>query len=319
MTPLRIGLVGCGRLAEVGYLPALGSIGTVELVALADPDPGRRARLATLAGDAGRGPVATFAGVGELLDRTAVDAVVVASPAAAHVEDAHAAAAAGVPALVEKPPATDAAGAADLAALTPAPVIGFNRRFDPAIAALRDRVPGEGDLVLDLVLHYRRRSWGARVVHDDALLDLGPHLVDLARWLTGSEVVGVRARTVSHERAVVDVELSRGRAEVQVAADRMHREQIVVHDAAGERLAIHRAGGPLAAVVGRLQAGPHPLVTTLAAQLAAFTRSVGGTEEPDLGTATHGVAVMAAIDAARASAAGGGRPVAVAAGVGRDR
>jgi predicted dehydrogenase len=157
------------------------------------------------------------------------------------------------------------------------------------------------------------------VVHDDALLDLGPHLVDLARWLTGSEVVGVRARTVSHERAVVDVELSRGRAEVQVAADRMHREQIVVHDAAGERLAIHRAGGPLAAVVGRLQAGPHPLVTTLAAQLAAFTRSVGGTEEPDLGTATHGVAVMAAIDAARASAAGGGRPVAVAAGVGRDR
>ena len=40
--PLRLGLIGCGRLAELGYAPAIARLGEVELVAVADPDRERR-------------------------------------------------------------------------------------------------------------------------------------------------------------------------------------------------------------------------------------------------------------------------------------
>ena len=43
----------------------------------------------------------------------------------------HVATAAGVPVLVEKPPAPDLAGAADLVPLSPTPWLGFQRRFRP--------------------------------------------------------------------------------------------------------------------------------------------------------------------------------------------
>lgn len=314
--PLRVGLVGCGRLAELGYLPALGRTGDLRLVAVADPDARRRRRLATLAGDAASGPLADFASADDLLAGTAIDAVVLASPAAAHLRDAAAATAAGVAVLVEKPPAPDAAGAAALAALDPPPRIGFNRRFDPAVRAVREAIPDDGDLVLDLGIHYRRQSWGAHAVHDDALSDLGPHLVDWARWLSGSEAFAVRAVEISPERATIEVELGRGRARLRAAADRLHREQIEVRDPAGTLLGRHRTGGPVAAIAGRLTPKPHPLVVSLAAQLDAFARAVRGETVADLGTAADGLATMVVVDAVRASAADHGRtrPVAVPAG-----
>ena len=42
VAPVRIGLVGCGRLAELGYIPALARVHGAQLVAVADPDPIRR-------------------------------------------------------------------------------------------------------------------------------------------------------------------------------------------------------------------------------------------------------------------------------------
>jgi len=41
MAPLKVGLVGCGRLAERGWIPALklaAAAGVAEMVALAEPD-----------------------------------------------------------------------------------------------------------------------------------------------------------------------------------------------------------------------------------------------------------------------------------------
>ena len=47
---LRIGLIGGGRLAERGYLPALRAAHGVRLAALAELDRGRRTRMAELTG-----------------------------------------------------------------------------------------------------------------------------------------------------------------------------------------------------------------------------------------------------------------------------
>ena len=227
---MRLGLVGCGQLAEQGYLPAIARTAALDLVAVADPDPGRRAHVAELAGDVPALPTAA-----ELLGEVEVDALVLASPAETHVTDAKVASEAGIAVLVEKPPAPDAAGAAELADLHPPPYVGFNRRFDPAVRAVRDAVPADGDVELDLVIHYRRRSWAARSVHDDAIVDLGPHLVDLARWLTGAEVVAVTAADLRPDRATVELELTRGHARLRAAADRLHRELIEVRQRRHDR------------------------------------------------------------------------------------
>ncbi|MGH4005955.1 MAG: Gfo/Idh/MocA family protein, partial [Pseudonocardiaceae bacterium] len=300
---LRIGLVGCGRLAEVGYLPALHAAHGVRLIAVAEPDPARRSRVAALAGG-----VPEFPDAAALLHGVPVDGMVLATPASAHLADARTAAAAGVAVLVEKPPAADRHQAAELAAITPAPWIGFNRRFDPGIEALRAATPAGAEVGVFLELGYRRRGWGAHEVTDDALLDLGPHLVDLARWITRGEVTDIRRAAVSPERAEFDLALGAARARIRCATNRPHREHVEVRHRWGDVVGRHHHGGLLAAVRGRLttRPGPHPLVASLTTQLEAFARAVRGAPEPTLGRAADGRAVMATIDAVRACAAGDG-------------
>lgn len=309
--PVRVGLVGCGRITERGYLPALQSVDAARLVAVADPDRQRRERLAAL-GTAMLGhPVGAFDGAASLVANARVDAIVIASPATAHVADARLAAAAGLATLVEKPPAADAARALDLTGLRPMPWLAFNRRFDPGARAVRSAMPAHGPVELFLRLRYRRPSWGAHTVRDDALLDLGPHLLDWARWIIGREVDHVRCTELSTERTVLDVTLGRGRAHLEAATDRTHEELIELRDGSGRLIARHRIGGHWAGLRDRFLRRSHsnPLIISLRGELEAFVETVRTGSATDLGTPSDGVAVMTAIDAARASAAGGGRPV----------
>ena len=177
--------MGCGRVAERGWIPALARVESAELAAVADIDPERCAVVAP--------GTPAFASAEELIRAVGVDAVVIATPAAAHMSEARSVAAAGQPSIVEKPPAPDAAGARLLAALEPTPRIGLNRRFDPSLFDLRARLPEREALSIRLAFHYRRASWAPRVVTDEALLDLGPHLIDLAYWLSDSPLHRVRS------------------------------------------------------------------------------------------------------------------------------
>lgn len=305
--PLALGLVGCGRLAELGYAPAAAIASGVRIVAVADPAEARREAVAALTG------AAAFADTATMLDAARVDAVVLATPAAAHQQDASLAAARGVAVLVEKPPAPDAEGAAALARLRPAPYVGFNRRFDPGVRAVRDRAAHLGEVRLRLAIGYRRRAWGAVTVHDDALTDLGPHVIDLARWITASDVLAVSRADVGVDRARFELVLARGHAVVDVATDRVHHEVVEARSAGGRRiLARHELGGLRAGLLDRVRrsAAPSALVVSLAGELDAFAAAVRG-ETTELGTARDGWAVMETIDAVRASAAGNGRPAAV--------
>jgi myo-inositol 2-dehydrogenase/D-chiro-inositol 1-dehydrogenase len=139
--------------------------------------------------------------VEEILDGD-VDAVAICSTADTHVELMIAAAAAGKAVFCEKPvslelPELDRA----LAAIETAGVpfqIGFNRRFDPAHAAVREAVAsgavGEPHLVRissrdpePPPLDYIRTSGGL-------FLDMMIHDFDMARYMTASDVVEVFAR-----------------------------------------------------------------------------------------------------------------------------
>jgi predicted dehydrogenase len=300
--PLRLGLVGCGRLAELGYVPAAQAAPGVEFVAVVDPDRTRRGVVA------GKLDVPGHARLSELLAVAPLDGLVICTPAEDHEAVASLAAQAGLTALVEKPPAPDAAGALRIAALSPAPWIAFNRRFDQGLALMRSVPPG-GGLTMRMVLHYRRKSWRPVARGDDALLDLAPHLIDLTLFLTGSLPIAVRAQA-TRERAGLVLATTRAEVQIECATDRPHHELVEIRSAdgrvAGRAVSAGRARGALARVTGA-----HPLVRSLRLQLEAYARVLRGAEPGALASAAEGAAVMRVLDAARRSDAIGGETIAV--------
>jgi predicted dehydrogenase len=292
--PLRVGLVGCGRIAERGYVPALRRAAGVELVGVADVDGSRCEEVAP--------GVLAFDSAPALVAGARPDALVVATPPGTHLEVARAAAEHGLPTLVEKPPASDARGARELAALEPAPWVGFNRRFEPALQRLQARVPPSGRLGLTLSFDYFRAAWDAHVLAGDVLDDVGAHLVDLARWLTGSEIVEVRPELLEDGAARLVLELGRGRARIACAGDRPYRELVEVRGERGELIGRHVAGGRAWGLRSRLRArGEDALVLSLSRELEAFAAAARGEPAAPLATALDGLAVMDAIEAVRRS------------------
>jgi myo-inositol 2-dehydrogenase/D-chiro-inositol 1-dehydrogenase len=146
--------------------------------------------------------VTAAAGLDDLLATDAVDAVAICTSTDTHADLIVAAAQAGKAIFCEKPVSLDL-GEVDraLAAVEEAGVpfqIGFNRRFDPAhasvAAAVADGTVGEPQLAritsrdpAPPPMAYVRGSGGI-------FLDMTIHDFDMARFVTGSEVVEVFAR-----------------------------------------------------------------------------------------------------------------------------
>jgi predicted dehydrogenase len=137
------------------------------------------------------------------------------------------------------------------------------------------------------------------------LLDLGPHLVDLVCWLTRTSIARVRGE-VSEQRARVELELAggRGRGRIACASNRPYVETLEI-TAGGTRIARRREGGLVRNALAIVRAAPSPLVASLASQLEAFGAAVRGAAPPELARAADGVAALAAVDAAYASAEAG--------------
>jgi len=296
MSAVRVGVVGLGRLSEVGYIPVLRVLESAELVAVADLRVDRCARVAP--------GVPAYRDAADLVERADVELVVVATPPKTHLEAATAAAAAGVSTLVEKPPAESLADAAALAALVPRPWIGLNRRFDPGVDRLRRRVASfRAPLDVSLEMSILPSEWRAVTTAPGPLLDVGPHLADLAVWLTGRECLAVQAHRVDQTVAHFELVLDGGRALLTASHESGWRESVVVRDAAGVRASLMH-GGRARRLAARLSAGRRsPLVATLASQLAAACSAVRtGTVDERLATADDGVVLMGILDAAAESA-----------------
>lgn len=317
MDGIRLGLIGCGRLAEQGYLPVLAGSDGVELAAAADPDPARRAEIGR------RVPgLRLCESAEELCADGTLDGAIIASPAATHLAAAERAATAGIPTLVEKPPAESAASARVLAALEPRPAIGFNRRFGLGAGLAEAVAASPGPVDLELAISYRRRSWDPVGELGDALADLGPHLADLALLAAGEDgELAVTATASAATRFSLELEGSGLRARLRGRTDRPHRECAVLRGPAGEVRFERRQGG-LAGLLRRR--APHPLHTSLAAQLDAWLDAIGtardsghrdGRDGGPLAEAVDGVRVMELLERARrGSATGAPEPTPASAG-----
>jgi predicted dehydrogenase len=204
---LRVGLIGCGRIARIVHLGTLLGLPGVELVAIAEADLERRREAAATA----PGTVA-FSDYTRLLESADVEAVVIALPTHLHAAAAVAALERGVHVYVEKPLARGLEeGAEVLAAWRASGAVGasgFNFRCHPLHMEARTRIAG-GDIGKPLAMSglfcaapRTVPEWKtARATGGGVLLDLASHHVDLARFLLGSEPseAGCELRSVRSE------------------------------------------------------------------------------------------------------------------------
>lgn len=148
MTPIRLGIVGCGEVAQIIHLPTLAQLrDRFTVTALCDIS----ATVRDGVGDRWNIP-RRFADYADLVASPDVDAVLVANPHVLHTETALAAMGAGKHVLIEKPLCVtqdEARGLID--ARNRAGVVaqvGYMRRHAPAFLALKAMMPDPAEIRL---------------------------------------------------------------------------------------------------------------------------------------------------------------------------
>jgi myo-inositol 2-dehydrogenase/D-chiro-inositol 1-dehydrogenase len=255
--PLRIGLVGAGEVCEHKHLPALRRVRSAQVVAIADPDADRTARLASRFAIPYR-----FSGVEQLLAADVVDVVGVLTPPATHAGIALAALATGRHVLIEKPLVLTLGEADRLVEATRSArgrvVMGLHMRWHRLVRrareAIADGIVGTPESIRSVWSSPRGDAgipdWKrSRTTGGGAIVELAVHLFDLWRFLTGAEVEWVSAEVMhgarDDERAIITGGLTNGMLASAVASERTtHDLEIQVAGDRGRlRLACQRFDG----------------------------------------------------------------------------
>lgn len=183
---LRFAIIGAGRIGQV-HARTVSAHPRAEVALVADPVPGSAAALAACVG------ARATENVDDVFADPAVDAVVVGSPTAYHVDQIIAAVAAGKAVLTEKPVDLSVARVDEcLAAIQGSEhrvMVGFNRRFDPSVLELKARLDaGEvGELRQVTIISRDPAAAPAQymVGSGGIFKDMTIHDLDMARFLLG--------------------------------------------------------------------------------------------------------------------------------------
>ena len=213
MTPYGFGILGTGMVAEY-HRQAVAATPGARLVAVAHPDPARRAELSARFGV----PCLSEA---DLLEHPEIAVVSICTPSGQHAAQTVAAARAGKHVLVEKPMALTLEDADAMIEACRANGVRLGvclqRRADPVFQTVK-RALDAGDLgrlalaVLSVPYHrpqryYDQAAWRGTWALDGGgvLMNQGIHLVDLLVWFLGDPVrVSARAATLERDVEVED-------------------------------------------------------------------------------------------------------------------
>ena len=205
---VRFGMIGAGQMAHI------------HAVAIAEQAPGQARLVAVTSGSRAPALAAEFGAVAEptidsLLERSDIDAVIVATPHTAHLPNVLAAAAAGKHVLLEKPMGLDVAECrAMIAACEDAGVylsLAKISRWLEAVRVGHDLVAsGRAGEPIAIHVHrlfpgYPNSGWPLDPREGGAWLDWGSHGCDLVRWFAGREPELVTARFASRRDDLPDL------------------------------------------------------------------------------------------------------------------
>lgn len=205
---IKIGIIGCGKIAQVRHLPEYAANPDAKLVAYYDKNYQRAQRMAEKYG--GKAYETYF----ELLKDPEIDAVSVCVENRSHAEITTAALYAGKHVLCEKPMAVTLAECESMVAAAEFNgkylMVGHNMRFDPvhrrAKELLRDGVIGDIITFRTTMGNAGPEGWSVdegtwffdkNKAAMGALADLGIHKIDLLQYLTGQTVIETTAKVVT--------------------------------------------------------------------------------------------------------------------------
>lgn len=215
---LRIGVLGCGPIAQFAHFEAVRKAKNAELYAICDLADDLRNKMAAI-----HDPKMTYSSYDDMLADPNVDAVIVATSDQFHVPAALQAVKAGKHVLVEKPLGVTTQEILELRGVLEQTKlilqVGNMKRFDPGIKFARDFIQNEMGEKLALKAWYCDSTYRYSMTdavqplpyssanakkpagnpkankHQYYMLTHGSHLVDTARYL-GGEIVSVRAKFV---------------------------------------------------------------------------------------------------------------------------
>jgi len=200
---IRLGIIGCGRVAEERHFPALQYLPDIQVVAVADIDTDRLDFIANRYGIEQQ-----FSDYRALLDRANIDAVGILTPTQSHAEIGLAALGAAKHVMVEKPLALNLAECEQLIARgadsSCKMVVGLNLRWHRLLRRAREFIQngklGRIKAIRSVFTHYRsgenapywhrKRKLGGGIIFNEAV-----HHFDLWRYLLQIEVEQVFAYT----------------------------------------------------------------------------------------------------------------------------
>lgn len=206
MEKVKIGVIGLGGVAQLVHLPNLSKIQNAELTAVAEIN---KNRLQTI-GDKFN-VKQKFSNYQDMLDKSDIEAVIVATPTSTHKEIAIDCLNAGKDVLVEKPLArtfNEAKQIVDAAKKSKRKLmVGMNLRYRPDTMLLRSFLNSDeiGDPFYIKCGWIRKQSssekWFTKKEESGGgvIIDLGVHILDLALWLMDyPEVLSVSAQNFFH-------------------------------------------------------------------------------------------------------------------------
>jgi myo-inositol 2-dehydrogenase/D-chiro-inositol 1-dehydrogenase len=288
--PVRIGLIGAGRIGTSHATLLARHVPGAQLVAVADPRPTAAETLADTLG-------CRSVSVADLLADPLIEGVVITASSAAHADLIVAAAGAGKAVFCEKPMGLTldeidrGIAAADFAGV--ALQVGFNRRFALDFAAARQLIL-DGDVGTPQLMRSVTRDPGLddpTLIHDfDALLWLNPGAEAISVHATADALVAPEYKEAGLlDTAVVVITFDNGAIAVAEASFAAAYGYDVRGEVFGSRGMVTVGGGARSSLVHTTSTGRH--VDTVrgdvelfreayAAEFAEFTASVREARSP---------------------------------------
>ncbi len=190
---LKIGIIGCGGIANGKHMPSLKGLGDVEMVAFCDIVEERAVKAAK---EYGTADAKVYTDYKELLKDSSIEVIHVCTPNKSHAVISIDSMKAGKHVMCEKPMAKTAAEAVEMCKVAKETgkklTIGYQHRHKAQSTYLKSVIDSGrlGDIYYSKALAIRRRgtpNWGVFLNAEEQgggpIIDIGTHSLDLTLWL----------------------------------------------------------------------------------------------------------------------------------------